>query len=181
MVSLGKPKLTVQSFIPAAELQEQVTGLAQTRVADLLAAGLDKQALKDSLDEVRRSADFLRFTAEEGKRLAGESFFGDAFPGFRRNKLGFNYRVPLGVVLAIPPFNYPVNLAISKIAPALVAGNTVLISWNDNSDPGLSSSRDQTWSAISFDGGQTFSQPRNHTQFTQPSTWATARRAWRAS
>ena len=36
-------------------------------------------------------------------------------------------QVPLGVVLCIPPFNYPVNLAVSKIAPALMAGNTVVI------------------------------------------------------
>ena len=36
-------------------------------------------------------------------------------------------QVPLGVVLCIPPFNYPVNLAVSKIGPALMAGNTVVI------------------------------------------------------
>jgi glyceraldehyde-3-phosphate dehydrogenase (NADP+) len=35
--------------------------------------------------------------------------------------------VPLGVVLAIPPFNYPVNLAVSKLAPALMAGNAVVL------------------------------------------------------
>ncbi len=36
-------------------------------------------------------------------------------------------QIPLGVVLAIPPFNYPVNLAVSKIGPALIAGNAVLL------------------------------------------------------
>ena len=36
-------------------------------------------------------------------------------------------QVPLGVVLCIPPFNYPVNLAVSKIAPALMAGNVVVV------------------------------------------------------
>lgn len=36
-------------------------------------------------------------------------------------------QVPLGVVLAIPPFNYPVNLAVSKLAPALMAGNAVVL------------------------------------------------------
>ena len=41
--------------------------------------------------------------------------------------LCFHMQVPLGVVLCIPPFNYPVNLAVSKIAPALMAGNTVVI------------------------------------------------------
>jgi len=36
-------------------------------------------------------------------------------------------QIPLGVVLAIPPFNYPVNLAVSKIAPALIAGNSIVL------------------------------------------------------
>ena len=36
-------------------------------------------------------------------------------------------QIPLGVVLAIPPFNYPVNLAVSKIGPALIAGNAVVL------------------------------------------------------
>lgn len=39
----------------------------------------------------------------------------------------YHVQVPLGVVLAIPPFNYPVNLAVSKLAPALMAGNTVVL------------------------------------------------------
>ena len=38
-----------------------------------------------------------------------------------------DFQVPLGVVLCIPPFNYPVNLAVSKIGPALMAGNTVVM------------------------------------------------------
>lgn len=42
-------------------------------------------------------------------------------------KLHFKLQVPLGVVLAIPPFNYPVNLAVSKIAPALIAGNSLVL------------------------------------------------------
>ena len=36
-------------------------------------------------------------------------------------------QIPLGVVLAIPPFNYPVNLVVSKIAPALIAGNSIVL------------------------------------------------------
>lgn len=39
----------------------------------------------------------------------------------------FQLQIPLGVVLAIPPFNYPVNLAVSKIAPALIAGNSLVL------------------------------------------------------
>lgn len=36
-------------------------------------------------------------------------------------------QIPLGIVLAIPPFNYPVNLSVSKIAPALIAGNSLVL------------------------------------------------------
>ena len=46
-------------------------------------------------------------------------------------------QVPLGVVLAIPPFNYPVNLAVSKIAPALMAGNTIVLKPPTQARPAL--------------------------------------------
>ena len=97
---------------------------------DTLAALLSREiakSRKDSREEVLRSADFIRFTAEEGKRLYGETLPGDSFPGSSRSKVCVTMRVPLGIVLAIPPFNYPINLAVSKIAPALVAGNAVVL------------------------------------------------------
>jgi glyceraldehyde-3-phosphate dehydrogenase (NADP+) len=106
----------------AADLLEERAG----DIAELLVMEIAK-ARKDSRDEVLRSADFIRFTAEEAKRVIGDSQFSDAFPRQARNKLSVSYRVPLGVVLAIPPFNYPVNLGISKIAPALAAGNAVVL------------------------------------------------------
>ena len=76
-----------------------------------------------------RSADLIDYCAEEGLRLLnqGQTFAPDSFPGEDRNKLCMSNRVPLGVVLAIPPFNYPVNLCVSKLAPALIAGNAVVI------------------------------------------------------
>lgn len=51
---------------------------------------------------------------------------GDGFPGGSKEKLGIIERILLDIVLAISPFNYPVNLAASKIAPALMAGNSVI-------------------------------------------------------
>lgn len=81
---------------------------------------------KSALSEIRRTADFIRFTADASKQIHGEAIPGDSFPGAKRNKISFVNRVPLGVVLAISPFNYPVNLAASKIAPALMAGNSVV-------------------------------------------------------
>jgi glyceraldehyde-3-phosphate dehydrogenase (NADP+) len=107
------------------------------RFADLLEADAEEigevlmrevaKARKDAVDEVVRSAEYVRHTAEDAKRLVGESQFSDSFRGQARDKLAIAHRVPLGTVLAIPPFNYPVNLAVSKIAPALVTGNAVVL------------------------------------------------------
>ncbi|AWK52584.1 NADP-dependent glyceraldehyde-3-phosphate dehydrogenase [Clostridium beijerinckii] len=82
---------------------------------------------KSCRSEVSRSADFIKFTADTAKNLSGESIPGDSFPGFKNNKLSVVKREPLGVVLAISPFNYPINLSVSKIAPGLMAGNSVIL------------------------------------------------------
>ncbi|KAG0584008.1 hypothetical protein KC19_3G179000 [Ceratodon purpureus] len=57
----------------------------------------------------------------------GKFLLSDSFPGNGRNKYCLASKIPLGVVLCIPPFNYPVNLAVSKIAPALITGNAVIL------------------------------------------------------
>lgn len=98
--------------------------------ADILSNILQCEIAKDcksSYSEIERSADFIRFTADEGKHLEGEAISGESFPGSTRNKISFVSRVPVGTVLAISPFNYPVNLSVSKIAPALIAGNSVIL------------------------------------------------------
>ncbi len=81
---------------------------------------------KSAVSEVLRTVDFIRFTADTAKSIHGESIQGDNFSGFNKEKFAVVTREPVGVVLAISPFNYPINLATSKIAPALVAGNTVV-------------------------------------------------------
>ncbi len=82
---------------------------------------------KSARSEVERTADFIKFTADTAKNLSGESIPGDSFPGFKSNKVSIVKREPLGVVLAISPFNYPINLAASKIAPGLMAGNSIIL------------------------------------------------------
>ncbi len=81
---------------------------------------------KSANSEITRTADFIRFTADTAKSIHGESIQGDNFSGFNKEKFAVVTREPIGVVLAISPFNYPINLATSKIAPALIAGNTVI-------------------------------------------------------
>ena len=85
--------------------------------------GKDKKSAKT---EVIRTADFIRFTADTAKTMNGQSIVADSFPGAKKGRFAIINREPIGVVLAISPFNYPVNLAASKIAPALVSGNTVV-------------------------------------------------------
>lgn len=98
----------------------------QEELANILVKEIAKDK-KSSLSEVQRTADFILFTADAAKQLKGEMLTADAFPGYGKNKMSFVAREPLGTVLAISPFNYPVNLSVSKIAPALVGGNTVVL------------------------------------------------------
>jgi glyceraldehyde-3-phosphate dehydrogenase (NADP+) len=102
-------------------LLEQSDQLTEIMIREI---GKDK---KSSKSEISRTADFIKFTADTAKNMSGESIPGDSFPGFNRNKISVVTREPLGVVLAISPFNYPVNLSASKIAPAIVAGNSVIL------------------------------------------------------
>ena len=80
-----------------------------------------------SKSEVLRTAEFLRFTADAGQNIEGDTISGDKFPGGSRNKLSIVTQSPIGTVLAISPFNYPINLSISKVAPALIGGNTCIL------------------------------------------------------
>ena len=82
---------------------------------------------KSAVSEITRTAEYFEATAEAGLQQQGEAIFGDAFKGFSRDKMSMTYRVPLGVILCIGPFNYPFNLTGSKIAPALMAGNTIVV------------------------------------------------------
>lgn len=97
-------------------------------IAECLVKEIAKPA-KDAVTEVVRSGDLVSYCAEEGVRILGEGKFlvSDSFPGNERTKYCLTSKIPLGVVLAIPPFNYPVNLAVSKIAPALIAGNSIVL------------------------------------------------------
>ncbi|MGM0876967.1 MAG: NADP-dependent glyceraldehyde-3-phosphate dehydrogenase [Bacillota bacterium] len=97
----------------------------QDEIAEIIMKEVGK-SLKDAKNEVVRTADFIRYTVEEALHMHGESMKGDSFPGGSKSKIAIIERVPLGVVLAIPPFNYPVNLAAAKLAPALISGNAVI-------------------------------------------------------
>lgn len=76
--------------------------------------------------EVRRCVNTLNLSAEEATRLTGETIKFDSFSG-GENRIGYYEQVPLGVIVAITPFNDPLNLAAHKLGPALAAGNAVIL------------------------------------------------------
>jgi acyl-CoA reductase-like NAD-dependent aldehyde dehydrogenase len=84
------------------------------------------KAWKYAMGEVARSVETFTFSAEEAKRIHGETVPMDA-SAFGEKRVGFYLRVPLGVVSAITPFNFPLNLVAHKVGPALAAGNTVVL------------------------------------------------------
>ena len=82
--------------------------------------------INEALVELDRSIETLKLAAEEAKRIYGESVPLDA--GLNgKGFFAFTQRLPLGVVAAITPFNYPLNLTIHKIAPAIACKNTVIV------------------------------------------------------
>ncbi|HSF04224.1 MAG TPA: aldehyde dehydrogenase family protein [Methylomirabilota bacterium] len=76
--------------------------------------------------EANRAYETIMGSAEEAKRLHGETVPLDGAPG-GAGKFGVTIRVPCGVVVAISPFNFPLNLVCHKVGPALAAGNAVIV------------------------------------------------------
>lgn len=107
-----------------------------TRAAALLAEQVDElgtlisseegKILAEGKGEVRRAVETMTASAEEAKRLHGETVPLDADPSGAA-KLAFTLRVPCGVVAAIGPFNFPLNLLCHKVGPAIAGGNSVII------------------------------------------------------
>lgn len=93
-------------------------------VAHIMTAEQGKP-VTEARGEVDRAVQTLQLSGEEAKRLFGEYVPMDAQRGFDRTH-AFTQREPLGVVAAITPFNFPLNLMVHKVGPALAAGNAVV-------------------------------------------------------
>jgi len=106
------------------------------RAAELLGKHLDElarlitsesgKAVRDARGEIGRAAETLRFAATECRRLGGEVVPMEATPA-GTGKLGVAMRLPVGVVAAITPFNFPLNTVAHKVAPAIAAGCPVVL------------------------------------------------------
>lgn len=97
--------------------------LMQKRLEDLALALTKEEGkiLSESRGEVQRAINIIEFTAGEGRRLRGSTI-----PSELPNTFIYTIRQPIGVVGLITPWNFPVAIPVWKIAPALVAGNTVV-------------------------------------------------------
>ncbi|MDZ5782248.1 aldehyde dehydrogenase family protein [Marinococcus luteus] len=84
------------------------------------------KTIAEASGEARRTAETIRLGAEEARRLSGESINFDQMEG-NTNRMGYYYHFPVGVVAAITPFNDPLNLVAHKVAPAIAAGNAVIV------------------------------------------------------
>jgi acyl-CoA reductase-like NAD-dependent aldehyde dehydrogenase len=97
----------------------------QDEAAQLISAEAGKP-MKAARVEAARAISTYTFAAVEARKLAGEVVPMDASPA-GAGKLAFTLRVPIGIIGAISPFNFPLNLVAHKIAPALAAGCAVVL------------------------------------------------------
>ena len=126
-VKAKKAIAEMSAFKVSNKLYEVYEKLKENKkeLAKLLTLEVGKP-IKESLVELDRSIETLKLSAEEAKRIYGETVPLDA--GINgKGFFAFTQKVPLGVVGAITPFNYPLNLSIHKLAPAIAAKNTVVI------------------------------------------------------
>ena len=123
-----------------AKVMAKLSGYDRWRIlrkaADIMAARNEElgqlisreegKIIAEGRGETSRAVETIMGSAEEAKRIHGETVPLDGDPGGGK-KLGFTLRVPCGVVAAISPFNFPLNLVCHKVGPALAAGNSVIV------------------------------------------------------
>ncbi|MFF2795617.1 aldehyde dehydrogenase family protein [Lysinibacillus xylanilyticus] len=111
-----------------AIILEKLASLLEARAeeaAELIALEAAKP-ISTAKAEVQRTIQTYKFAAEEAKRIHGETIPVDAAPG-GDGRIAYTVREPLGIVAAITPFNFPMNLVAHKIGPAIASGNTVVL------------------------------------------------------
>ena len=84
------------------------------------------KTIKEARKEVFRCVNTITISAEESRRILGETLPFDSVAG-AENKTGYYYRMPIGVIAAITPFNDPLNLVAHKLGPAIAGGNSVVL------------------------------------------------------
>lgn len=130
----------LESAVAGFEITRKMTVYDRAQIlfktADIISDRLDQFAeiiaressktIREARKEASRCVNTITCSAEEAKRILGETIPFDSFPG-GENRKGYYYRFPIGVILAITPFNDPLNLVAHKIGPAIAAGNSVIL------------------------------------------------------
>lgn len=101
-------------------MQERFNDLAVTIASE------GSKTIREARKEVERAINTMTLSAEESKRLHGETIPFDSMPG-SENRTGYFVRIPIGIIAAITPFNDPLNLAAHKLGPAIAGGNAVVL------------------------------------------------------
>ena len=124
----GARVMAAMSGYQRYEVLMRAVGLMRERVEDLgrTITMEEGKIIGEGVGEAERAIQTMTGSAEEAKRLSGEVVPLDGAPTWT-GQLGFTLRVPCGVVAAISPFNFPLNLVAHKVGPALAAGNAVII------------------------------------------------------
>ena len=124
----GARVMAAMSGYQRYEILTRAVGLMRERVEDLgrTITMEEGKIIGEGVGEAERAIQTMTGSAEEAKRLSGEVVPLDGAPTWT-GQLGFTLRVPCGVVAAISPFNFPLNLVAHKVGPALAAGNAVII------------------------------------------------------
>ena len=111
-----------------AQILFKTAGIIEERLEEfaVMIAREGSKTITEARKEASRCVNTITCSAEEAKRIFGETIPWDSFPGGEKRK-GYYYRFPVGVILAITPFNDPLNLVAHKLGPAIAAGNSVIL------------------------------------------------------
>jgi acyl-CoA reductase-like NAD-dependent aldehyde dehydrogenase len=128
--------LAAQAAFESADFPQHARAAVLDRAAELVGERIEDLALtiaaeagkplKTARVEAARCVDTLTFSAVEARKLTGGTVPMEASPA-GAGKLGVMLRVPYGVVGAISPFNFPLNLVAHKLGPAIAAGNAIVL------------------------------------------------------
>ena len=130
----------IQKSVQAFEITKQLSSFERSEILKKIIQGLELHAkelaetisqemgktIREAQRETSRSINTFTLAMEESKRLLGEVIPLDHL-STTKSRLGLTKRFPIGPLLAISPFNYPLNLVSHKVAPALACGNTVIL------------------------------------------------------
>ena len=108
---------------------QRAAALADARAHEIatIISNENGKSFTEALGEANRSGEIIRLASYEGTQLYGDTLPLDANRGTGFDKIGFTIPQPVGIVVAIAPFNYPALLVLHKVAPALAAGNAVVL------------------------------------------------------